>query len=106
MKITRKQLKQLITEVVQQDKVDLANSALGYISGWQKKGTDVSERASRAHKTVQANKEFDKMRKRGIAVEDKYAKLFLERVTALKHSDKELFDHLKNIGTKIKITTY
>ncbi len=105
MKITRKQLGQIIKEAVQQVSVDLANAAIGMIDGWQKKGKDVSERAKRAHDTAQANKEFDKMRKDGTTVKDKYAKVFLTKVTELKAGDKELFDHFKDTGVKTKIAS-
>ena len=106
MKITRRHLRQIIKEAVQQDSVDLANAALGFIQGWQKKGKDVRDRAKRAHDTVQANKELSKMRESGTAVKDKYADVFLTKVTELKTKDKELFDHFKDIGVKIKITAY
>jgi|TARA_R110001583_G_scaffold169252_1_gene322127 hypothetical protein len=106
MKITRQHLRQIIKEAVQQDSVDLANAALGFIQGWQGKGKDVHERAKRAHSTVQANKEFNKMRKSGTAVKDQYATVFLTKVTELKTKDKELFKHFKDIGVKITIKAY
>jgi hypothetical protein len=105
MKITRRQLSQIIREAAQQDSVDLANAAIGMIQGWQKKGKDVRDRAKRAQDTVQANKEFNKMRKEGTTVKDEYAKVFLKQVTSLKKRDAELFNQFKSTGEKIKITS-
>ena len=106
MKITRSQLRRIILEAAQQDSVDLANAALGMLQGWQQKGKDVRDKRKRAQGTVQASKEFNKMREDGAEVKDKYAKLFLDRVTELKTKDSELFNHFKDIGAKIKITSY
>ena len=106
MKITRRQLKRIILEAAQQDSVDLANAALGMLQGWQEEGKDVRDRSKRAHDTVQANKEFNKMREDGTEVKDKYAKVFLKQVTSLKKRDAVLFNQFKSAGEKIKITSY
>jgi hypothetical protein len=105
MKITRKQLRQLIIETVENESINLANAAIGAISSWQAAGKDVRERAKRAHETTTASKELNRMRQTGQSVSDKIANIFLEKVEDIKNRDKELFNHWKNIGKNTTVTS-
>jgi len=105
MIVTRRQLRQLIIETVENESTNLANAAIGAISSWQAAGKDVRERAKRAHETTTASKELNRMRQTGQSVSDKIANIFLEKVEDIKNRDKELFNHWKNIGKNTTATS-
>ena len=103
MKITRRQLRQLINEAIDQDTVTLANAGLGLMHAYVKNGKDITERKNRAFKTEKANKEFSKMRSSGSAINDKIGKVVLDNVTKMKKEKPESFNDYVEIGKGIVI---
>lgn len=103
MKITRRQLRQIIQEAVNQDTVDLANAGLGLMHDYVKAGESVRERSDRAFKTAKAKKEFSKMRSSGSAINDKVGKYVLDRVTKIKKEEPAAFNEYVKTGKRITI---
>ena len=103
MKITRRQLRQLINEAIDQDTVTLANAGLGLMHAYVNEGKDIAERKNRAFKTEKANKEFSKMRSSGSAINDKIGKVVLDNVTKMKKEKPESFNDYVEIGKGIVI---
>ena len=104
MKITRRQLRQIILEAVNQDTVASANAGLGMMHAYARdESVDIKERSERVHKTAVANQEFSKMRSSGSTINDEVGKVVLEMVNKLKKEKPDKFNDYIEIGKGITI---
>jgi hypothetical protein len=104
MKITRRELRRIILEAVDEYTVTLANAALGYLQMYlADRSGDVRQRAKRAQGYIPVMAEFDGMRSNGDRVTSDLAKYVQKKMEKLREEDLTKFNNYADIGKDVKV---